>query len=169
MLSTIERCWLVSIRVAWRFKNDPKPVAPLIDQLLEHHGLQPASCCIIRLIESLQLSGAADLYVERIIHPEPTGDEMDLLTALRCCYLEDPLGAEYALSALLPPGAGEQSLRSIQDIAIAHRLNMPCHHPFSMDWPELRPPHLAARQTKLDQPASSARPTIRPPAQNDLH
>ena len=135
MLSKVERCWLAGIRLAWRFRADSGPAERLIDSLLEENGLKPAGCCLTRLIHALQAEGATHLYIERVVHPEPTGDERDVLATLRCCYLDDTLGAENALGALLPPGAGLSALRAANDIALAHRLNMPCSRSFSFDWP----------------------------------
>ena len=135
MLSKIERCWLVGIRLAWRFRQDSGPAERLIDSLLEENGLKPAGCCLIRLMHALQAEGATHIYIEQVMHPVPTGDEQDLLATLRCCYLDDPLGAEHALGALVPPGAGLSALRAANDIALAHRLNMPCSRQFSFDWP----------------------------------
>ena len=135
MLSKLERFWLISLRMAWRLREDTASTERLIDRLLEENGLKAAGCCLIRLMHALQAEGATHLYIEQISHPEPTGDEQDVLTALRCCYLDDTFGAEHALGALLPPGAGNSALRAANDIALAHRLNMRCSHGVSFDWP----------------------------------
>ena len=155
MLSKVERCWLVGIRLAWRFRADSGPAERLIDSLLQENGLKPAGCCLIRLIHALQAEGATHLYIERLMHPEPTGDEHDLLATLRCCYLDDTLSAENALGALLPPGAGLSALRAANDIALAHRLNMPCSRSFSFDWPRWM------HEDQQPSPASPNRPGLR--------
>ncbi|MEM7053983.1 MAG: hypothetical protein AAF446_05485 [Pseudomonadota bacterium] len=135
MLSKIQRCWLMGLRMAWRFRNDHDRAEQSIDALLEANGLKAAGCCMVRLIHALQGEGATHLDFEHSEHTPPTGDERDVLNALRCCYLDDALGAETALGALLPPGAGSSALRAANDIAMAHRLNMRCSHSFSFDWP----------------------------------
>ena len=167
MLSKIERCWLVGIRLAWRFRQDSGPAERLIDSLLQENGLKPAGCCLIRLMHALQAEGATHIYIEQVMHPIPTGDEQDLLATLRCCYLDDPLGAEHALGALVPPGAGLSALRAANDIALAHRLNMPCSRQFSFDWPRwMRQTREALTNSNAEALDLGSAPALRAPAPN---
>jgi hypothetical protein len=114
--STMERYWLLAIRLLWQYRSHGRSVVQLVDRLLRQAGQAPRGAAFATLMTTLERQGADHLYIERFDQPGLTGDERDLLTLLRACYLDDPMGAEAALSALLPPGHTEPVIQCAQRV-----------------------------------------------------
>jgi len=72
------------------------------------------------LLVGLENAGADHLYIERYDAPGLTGDERDLLGALKASYLDEPLEAEAALGALLPPGRTDAVMGIVESITGSH-------------------------------------------------
>lgn len=115
--SKIERYWLLGIRLLWQYRGHGRAVTRLVNRLLAQAGLEPRGRDLAALLVTLEAQGADHLYIEQFDQPGLTGDERDILTALRACFLDDPLGAEAALSALLPPGHTEAVIACAQRVA----------------------------------------------------
>ena len=115
--STVERLWLLGIRLAWAYRERNEAAARLIDRLLAQGGARPCGREMLRMLTMLELNGADHLYIEHYDEPGVTGDERDLLRALKACYLDDTLAAEIELGALLPPGRTEAVIGIMQTIA----------------------------------------------------
>lgn len=117
--STMERFWLLAIRLLWQYRSQGRGVVQLVDRLLTQAGMPPKATELAALLATLERQGADHLYIERFDQPGLTGDERDLLTTLRACFLDDLIGAEAALGALLPPG------RTDPVVACARRVAAP--------------------------------------------
>lgn len=117
----LERCWLYALRIAWATSRQPESARCLLAPLLQSMGMAPDADEFHRLLHALQDEGARYLYIESPDAPQITGDEADLLQALRAMAMEHPLAAEHALGALIPPGENRSSLELIARIAAAAR------------------------------------------------
>ena len=117
--SRVERFWLACLRMAWRYRTRPVDAARLLDRWALRCGRTPLGRAAVGLFEALEAEGARYLDIEPLDRPGTTGDERDLLAALRALALGDPLGAEQALGALLPPGSGGATMNRLQAIAEA--------------------------------------------------
>ena len=115
--SALERLWLLALRLIHTYRDQPREAASLVDRLFADCGAAPVGHAALNLFESLSRAGADHLYLEHYDTPGVTGDERDLLAALRACYLDDLLAAEQALSALLPPGVADPVLISLRRMA----------------------------------------------------
>lgn len=115
--SRIERWWLLALRLAWQYRSHGAEAARLIDRLMSQAGIAPCARDLLGLLAALEERGADHLYIERFDQPGVTGDERDLIHALSCCYLDDPLGAESHLGALLPPGRTVEVVALLQTVA----------------------------------------------------
>lgn len=139
--SKIERVWLLGLRLVWAHQGSEAVVA-LVDRLYMKAGMTACGAKLRALLIGLQGAGADHLYIERHDAPGLTGDERDLLNALKASYLDEPLEAEAALGALLPPGrtdavmgivesitGGVAAPRFLRDNAsyLAPRLSTECH------------------------------------------
>jgi len=116
--SRMERWWLLGLRLAWQYRSRGADAARLIDRLMRQAGMEPCARDLQRLLATLEDRGANHLYIERFDQTGVTGDERDLIRALKLCYLDDPLGAEAELGALLPPGRTNEVLQILR--AVAH-------------------------------------------------
>lgn len=117
--SKIERFWLLGLRLAWAHPADPG-VVTLIDRLYADAGMAPCGARLRALLIGLERAGADHLYIERYDAPGLTGDERDLLSALKASYLDEPLDAEAALGALLPPGKTDAVMGIVESITGSH-------------------------------------------------
>lgn len=117
--SKIERIWLLGLRLVWAHDGD-RNVVRLVDRLYADAGLAPCAAKLSALLDGLQRAGADHLYIERYDAPGLTGDERDLLGALKASYLDEPLDAEAALGALLPPGRTDAVLGIVEAITGSH-------------------------------------------------
>lgn len=115
--SRIERWWLLALRLAWQYRSRGAEAARLIDRLMSQAGIAPCARELLGLLAALEERGADHLYIERFDQPGVTGDERDLIRALTCCYLDDPLAAESHLGALLPPGRTVEVIALLQSVA----------------------------------------------------
>ena len=113
--SKIERVWLLGLRLVWGHQDNPGIVS-LVDRLYGEAGLTPCGAKLRALLIGLQRAGADHLYIERYDAPGLTGDERDLLGALKASYLDEPLEAEAALGALLPPGKTDAVMGIVESI-----------------------------------------------------
>lgn len=113
--SKIERIWLLGLRLVWAHQENPGIVA-LVDRLYMETGMTPCGARLRALLIGLQRAGADHLYIERYDTPGLTGDERDLLGALKASYLDEPLVAEAALGALLPPGRTDAVIGIVEAI-----------------------------------------------------
>ncbi|MDT8450787.1 MAG: hypothetical protein RQ847_11520 [Wenzhouxiangellaceae bacterium] len=116
-LSRRERWWLLALRLVWQYRERGRAAVRLVDRLGAQAGFEPNAARWFALIQALERAGADHLYVERFDRTGVTGDERDLLAALKHCRLDDPLEAEYALGALVPPGRGGEVLVIMARIA----------------------------------------------------
>lgn len=114
--SKIERVWLLGLRLVWAHRENSGVVA-LVDRLYRDAGMTPCGAKLRALLMGLQRVGADHLYIERYDAPGLTGDERDLLGALKASYLNEPLEAEAALGALVPPGRTDAVMRIVVSIA----------------------------------------------------
>jgi len=117
--SKIERIWLLGVRLVWAHQRNPG-VVPLVDRLYMEAGMTPCGAKLRALLIGLQRAGADHLYIERYDAPGLTGDERDLLGALKASYLDEPLEAEAALGALLPPGRTDAVMGIVESITGSH-------------------------------------------------
>jgi len=117
--SKIERLWLLGLRLTWAHQDNPGIVA-LVDRLYAEVGLAPCGAKLRALLIGLQRAGADHLYIERYEAPGLTGDERDLLGALKSSYLDEPLEAEAALGAVLPPGRTDAVMGIVESITGSH-------------------------------------------------
>lgn len=115
--STLERLWLLGIRLVWEHRERNDAAVRLVDRLFAQGDVQPCGRHILRMLTLLELNGADHLYIEHYDEPGVTGDERDLLRALKACYLDDTLAAEAELGALLPPGRTDAVIGIMQSIA----------------------------------------------------
>ncbi|MDT8408921.1 MAG: hypothetical protein RQ741_04920 [Wenzhouxiangellaceae bacterium] len=115
--SKLERLWLLGLRLAWQHRARPTAAIVLIDRLFTQAGIEPSGTQIHALLVDLQCADADHLYIERFDRPGLTGDERDLLAAMKACYVDDLFGAEVALSALVPPDLIEAPLQTLLSIA----------------------------------------------------
>lgn len=115
--SRMERWWLLGLRLAWQYRASGLDATRLIDRLMQQAGLGACAKKLQRLLAALEDHGANHLYFERFDQPGVTGDERDLIRALKLCYLDDPLAAESALGALLPPGRTAEVIELLQAVA----------------------------------------------------
>ncbi|MGM0658991.1 MAG: hypothetical protein ACQET0_10490 [Pseudomonadota bacterium] len=113
--SKMERVWLLGLRLVWSHRDNPGIVA-LVDRLYMEAGVEPCGAGLRDLLAGLQRAGADHLYIERYDAPGLTGDERDLLAALKASYLDQPLEAEAALGAVLPPGRTDAVMGVIESI-----------------------------------------------------
>ena len=113
--SKVERVWLLGLRLIWAYEGNAA-VVTLIDRLYAEAGMTPCGARLRALLVGLQRAGADHLYIERYDAPGLTGDERDLLGALKASYLDEPLEAEAALGALLPPGRTESVMALVESI-----------------------------------------------------
>lgn len=120
-LSRLERIWLLALRLSHAWRGRPTIAASTIDRLFAGAAIGHLGSVFGELIDALECAGARHLYIERHDMPGLTGDERDLLTALRHCYVDDLLAAERSLSALLPPGDSGLVLERTRRIAYAGR------------------------------------------------
>ncbi|MDT8438642.1 MAG: hypothetical protein RQ729_06505 [Wenzhouxiangellaceae bacterium] len=118
----IERFWLIALRLAWvgRLPGARDP-SRLIDRLMYQSGLPPLAHRMQALLAALESGGANHLYIESFDAPGVTGDERDILTALCAVYRDDLLGAEEAISALVPPDGTAAVIGPLQAISRPHR------------------------------------------------
>jgi len=114
--SKIERFWLLGLRLIWAYRDNPAAAIRLADRLYAQSGLAPCGAQLRALLTGLQNAGADHLYIERYDQPGLTGDERDLLCALKASYLDEPLEAEAALGALLPPGCTDTVMGIVESI-----------------------------------------------------
>src|SRR6056297_840974 len=117
--SKIERIWLLGVRLVWAHQRNPG-VVPLVDRLYMEAGMTPCGAKLRALLIGLQRAGADHLYIERYDAPGLTGDERDLLGALKASFLDEPLEAEAALGALLPPGRTDAVMGIVESITGSH-------------------------------------------------
>jgi len=117
--SKLERVWLLGLRLVWAHQDNSGVVA-LVDRLYIDAGMTPCGAKLRALLTALQRAGADHLYIERYDAPGLTGDERDLLGALKSSYLDEPLEAEAALGALLPPGRTDAVMGIVEAIAGSH-------------------------------------------------
>ncbi|MEX2500240.1 MAG: hypothetical protein WD397_15335 [Wenzhouxiangellaceae bacterium] len=117
--SKIERVWLLGLRLVWAHDGSEAVVA-LVDRLYMEVGMTPCGAKLRALLIGLQRAGADHLYIERYDTPGLTGDERDLLAALKASYLDEPLEAETALGALLPPGRTDAVMGIVESITGSH-------------------------------------------------
>ncbi|MBS3744519.1 MAG: hypothetical protein KGY48_09240 [Wenzhouxiangellaceae bacterium] len=113
--SKMERVWLLGLRLVWAHWQNPGIVA-LVDRLYMEAGVEPCGTGLKALLAGLKHAGADHLYIERYDAPGLTGDERDLLAALKASYLDQPLEAEAALGAVLPPGRTDAVMGVIESI-----------------------------------------------------
>jgi len=113
--SKIERVWLLGLRLIWAHQGNPGIVA-LVDRLYGEADMAPCGARLRALLLGLENAGADHLYIERYDAPGLTGDERDLLGALKASYLDEPLEAEAALGALLPPGRTDAVMGIVESI-----------------------------------------------------
>jgi len=113
--SKIERVWLLGLRLVWAHRANPGVVA-LVDRLYTEAGMTACGAELRALLVGLENAGADHLYIERYDAPGLTGDERDLLGALKASYLDEPLEAEAALGALLPPGKTDAVMGIVESI-----------------------------------------------------
>jgi len=113
--SKIERLWLLGLRLVWAHHGGEAIIA-LVDRLYLQAGITPCGAKLGALLRGLRRAGADHLYIERYDSPGLTGDERDLLAALSASYLDQPLEAEAALGALLPPGKTDAVMSLIESI-----------------------------------------------------
>ena len=117
--SKIERVWLLGLRLIWAHQGNPGIVA-LMDRLYGEADMAPCGARLRALLLGLENAGADHLYIERYDAPGLTGDERDLLGALKASYLDEPLEAEAALGALLPPGRTDAVMGIVESITGSH-------------------------------------------------
>jgi len=117
--SKIERVWLLGLRLIWAHQGNPG-IAPLVDRLYVEAGMVPCGEKLRALLIGMQRAGADHLYIEHYEAPGLTGDERDLLGALKASYLDEPLEAEAALGALLPPGRTDAVMGIVESITGSH-------------------------------------------------
>jgi len=117
--SKIERVWLLGLRLVWAHRGNPGVIA-LVDRLYVEAGMTPCGARLRALLLGLENAGADHLYIERYDAPGLTGDERDLLGALKASYLDEPLEAEAALGALLPPGRTDAVMGIVESITGSH-------------------------------------------------
>lgn len=117
--SKIERVWLLGLRLVWAHQGNPG-IVPLVDRLYVEAGMVPCGAKLRALLIGMQGAGADHLYIERYDAPGLTGDERDLLGALKASYLDEPLEAEAALGALLPPGRTDAVMGIVDSITGSH-------------------------------------------------
>ncbi len=120
-LSRVERIWLLALRLSHAWRDRPAMAASMVDRLFAGAAMGPLGTISGDLLKALDAAGARHLYIERHDMPGTTGDERDLLAALRHCYADDLIAAERALCGLLPPGDGSQVLDRTRRIAYAAR------------------------------------------------
>ena len=113
--SKIERVWLLGLRLVWAHQENPGVVSR-VDRLFIEAGMTPCGASLRALLFGLQHAGADHLYLERYDAPGLTGDERDLLGALKASYLDEPLEAESALGGLLPPGKTDSVMSLVESI-----------------------------------------------------
>lgn len=121
-LSRREWWWLLALRLVWHYRKNghggnARAATRLIERLGTQAGFEPHAARWLALLEALERAGADHLYIEQFDRNGVTGDERDLLAALKFCRLDDPLEAEYALGALVPPGRGGEVLVIMARIA----------------------------------------------------
>lgn len=115
-LSTRERLWLLALRLVWNFRERRADTTRRIDALWRGTGQAPVAGAVFGMLSALERAGAGHLYIEGYDQTGITGDERDLLAALRACYLDEVLDAEQALSALLPPGESAAVIEAMFEI-----------------------------------------------------
>lgn len=120
-LSRVEHWWLTSLRLVWHYRDDSRNIIVLVDTLLTRAGMRPCALPMLRLLEQLVDDGADHLYIERFDQPGVTGDERDLLAALKAMCLDDPFAAEHAMGALLPPGGSAAAMHRLRQVAAIGR------------------------------------------------
>ncbi len=125
-LSRAEHWWLISLRLIWHYRDDSRNIIALVDTLLIRAEMRPCALPMLRLLEQLVRDGADHLYIERFDQPGVTGDERDLLAALKAMCLDDPFAAEHAMGALLPPGGSAAAMRRLHQVAIAGQRQWNC-------------------------------------------
>jgi hypothetical protein len=130
-LSRIERIWLLALRLSHAWRDRPQMAASTVDRLFAGAAMGRLGSVFSDLLEALDTAGARHLYIERHDMPGATGDERDLLTALRHCYTDDLIAAERALCGLLPPGDASQVLDRARRIAYAARAGRTQAEPIS--------------------------------------
>jgi len=135
--SKIERIWLLGLRLTWAHQNHPGIVA-MVDRLYAEAGMAPCGAKLRALLTGLQRAGADHLYIERYDARGLTGDERDLLGALKSSYLDEPLEAEAALGALLPPGRTDAVMDIIESIT-GSRATLQRERAMAMLLPEMAP------------------------------
>jgi len=120
-LSRIERIWLLALRLSHAWRDRPEMAAITVDRLFAGAAMGRLGSVFSGLLDALDTAGARHLYIERHDMPGTTGDERDLLEALRHCYTDDLIAAERALCGLLPPGDSSEVLDRTRRIAYAAR------------------------------------------------
>lgn len=148
VLSQPERIWLTALRLAWAWRNLGPGRAARIDRLLAPVVCGRLGTEFCALVEALEQARVPVLYIEAFDHPEPTGDEAELLAALRCCYMDDPVAACDALAGLFVDGQNERVLERMQRIAAITRLR---RLPVSVR-PPVRESHRAPGGPRRDDP-----------------
>jgi len=138
--SALERLWLLALRLVNGYRARPRAAARLADRLFMECGAAPVGQAVLDLFEALDRAGANHLYLEQYETPGVTGDERDLLAALRACYLDDVLAAEQALSALIPPGVADPVLVCLRRVA---GRATPDPRPSFIEYPLLTPAQMA--------------------------
>ena len=124
-LSRIERLWLLALRLSHAWHDRPATAAATVDRLFVPAGMGRMGQQFRELLDALDDAGARHLYIEAHDRTGVTGDERDLLTALRNCYIDDLIAAERALCGLLPPDAIATVLDRTRRIAYAARALTP--------------------------------------------
>lgn len=120
--SFVERIWLLALRTTWAARSiNSRASSRQIDRLANQAGLPPLAQCMRELLTTLEHYGADHLYIEEIGKPGVTGDERDLLCALRAVYRDDALAAENAVSALVPPGHTDRLIEPLRAVARSRR------------------------------------------------
>ncbi len=133
--SKVERFWLLGIRLLWQYHDRGHATVQLVDRLLLQAGLEARGRELADLLAELERQGADHLYFERFDRPGLTGDESDLLATLKACYLDDPVGADAALGALLPPGRTAPVVARAQRVAADNRPNPALNAPDALSFP----------------------------------
>jgi len=120
-LNRVERIWLLALRLSHAWRGRPSLAAGTVDRLFAGAAMGQLGGDFGDLFEALDAAGARHLYIERHDMPGATGDERDLLEALRHCYTGNLIAAERSLCGLLPPGDNSEVLDRTRRIANAAR------------------------------------------------
>lgn len=128
-LSRIERLWLLALRLSHAWRDRPTTAAATVDRLFVPAGMGRLGQQFCELLDALDATGVNHLYIEAHDRRGVTGDERDLLAALRGCYMDDLIAAERALGGLVPPDGIATVLDYTRRIACAARTLSPCIAP----------------------------------------